>query len=347
MTTRSRPCRLARYRWASARASSSAGEGSGGSPVEAAPMLTVTGEGAGRARPGVGRDGPAQVVQQPGRRRRRAADRGRAGTPRRPSGRRRTRRPHRARSAVPQQLGDGAQHPVADLVGAGVVDPLEVVEVEEGDGDGLGGGAGPLEQPGELLVDEAPVVEPGERVAQRQLPVAAGLPARLGGLVHGLQRAGAGVPLARTGGPSTSCAVPLVLLERRAEVAAAGVQLRLLPAGAHADRGEPVLVAPADALVEGLLRGVERSRAGAGSRRGSAGSPRRRRRPGTPRAPPGAGPGSIAASASSSRSEAHQRPADRVQPADVAGGRRARRPASCSCVLQTSASSKAPTSVSQ
>ena len=96
------------------------------------------------------------------------------------------------------------------------------------------------------------------------------------------------------------------------------MQLGLLPAGAHADRGEPELVAPADALVEGGLRAVQRAPPaldlGQGQQevRARVAVPGRREQ--------------LRAEAGLHRRlgvvepvQAHQRAADGVQPADVEG----------------------------
>ena len=318
MTTRSRPSRFARYRWASARPRSSAGVGSGSTGGAGRPDADGDRQGAGQVAPGIGRHGPAHVVQPARRLRRRAPDQDEEELLAAHPGDEGARAAVAAAGGVGvlQQLGDGAQDVVAHLVRAGVVHELEVVEVQEGDGH-LRPVRGAPQQAGELLVDVAAVVEPGQRVAQRQLAVAAALPARLRRLVHRLQRPRPGVALRRLE-LHELVDVALVLLEGGLEVPARGVQLGLLPAGAYPDRGQAVLVAAPDALVQALLgagdvaapapdlgEGEQEVRAGVavqGRRerlRAEAGQHRRLgvRQPVEP----------------------HQRAGDRVEPADVQG----------------------------
>ena len=61
-------------------------------------------------------------------------------------------------------LADGRQERVAGGVAEGVVDDLEVVEVEEQHDRDQPGGVGRLESLGHALGEERPVGEPGQRV---------------------------------------------------------------------------------------------------------------------------------------------------------------------------------------
>ena len=71
----------------------------------------------------------------------------------------------RAAGHAAQSLADRGQHRIAHLVPVGVVDDLEVVEVEEHEGDRAVGG---LQQLLQAVVEEAAVVQPGQRVPQRE-----------------------------------------------------------------------------------------------------------------------------------------------------------------------------------
>jgi hypothetical protein len=67
--------------------------------------------------------------------------------------------------AAHEPPGDRGQEQVADLVAEGVVDLLEVVEVDEGDADPVR--AGPVQRGGEPAVEQDPVRQPGQRVVGR------------------------------------------------------------------------------------------------------------------------------------------------------------------------------------
>ena len=94
-----------------------------------------------------------------------------------------------------EQLGHLAQHLVTDGVRQRVVDPLEVVEVDQADGEDGTAATGLAQQVVEAGVEVPPVVQPGQRVAPGQLTevvaAAAGL-RRLEDRVQGLRPA---VPL--------------------------------------------------------------------------------------------------------------------------------------------------------
>ena len=171
------------------------GEGTGVSPVEAAPMLTVTSSPSASDRPRGGHGPPAAGRRAAGSSSPPCRRPARAGTPRRPSGRRRTRPTPPGRSA--SRSSSATAHSTRSPTSWERVSLIRLKWSRSRRATVTGSASEPARSSsrGELLVDEAPVVEPGERVAQRELPVAAGLPARLGRLVHGLQRAGAGVPL--------------------------------------------------------------------------------------------------------------------------------------------------------
>ncbi len=68
-----------------------------------------------------------------------------------------------------QAFRDGAQHLVADVVAVGVVDLLEMVEVEDHQPDRLVDPAELLEIFLQRIVEIAPVLHPGETVGQRGL----------------------------------------------------------------------------------------------------------------------------------------------------------------------------------
>ena len=73
------------------------------------------------------------------------------------------------RLADPAQLArDVSEHAVADRMAVAVVDLLEVVEVEEADGQRLARGRGLLELDLELLLEVTVVAETGQRVGQRE-----------------------------------------------------------------------------------------------------------------------------------------------------------------------------------
>ena len=78
------------------------------------------------------------------------------------------------------QLGDDAlQHPIAEQVPVGVVDLLEVVGVDQRDGDAVGAPGGRVvEQRGQPLVEVAPVVAGGEAVPAALLAGLGVLPAQ-------------------------------------------------------------------------------------------------------------------------------------------------------------------------
>ncbi len=111
------------------------------------------------ARPGW--SGPARPARSPGRARRRA---GRRRTPRRRSG------PPGRRPGSP---GGGPRRPrggpVADVVAVGVVDPLEVVDVEHQDRRAQPSQRPAIGQGAELGEEVGPVVQAGERVADGPL----------------------------------------------------------------------------------------------------------------------------------------------------------------------------------
>ena len=93
------------------------------------------------------------------RRSRRAGRRAARGTRRRSGGRR---RPGRGRRPEPGRHLD--QQVVADDVAEAVVDELEAVEVDEADGDVRAVAIGAAEGDLEMLAEEHPVREPGQRV---------------------------------------------------------------------------------------------------------------------------------------------------------------------------------------
>src|SRR5205823_12308859 len=63
-----------------------------------------------------------------------------------------------------QAAGDLADHRVADQVAVGVVDPLEVVDVDHDRGDRLGGAGGSAQVPPTDLEEVATVEQAGQRV---------------------------------------------------------------------------------------------------------------------------------------------------------------------------------------
>ena len=83
-----------------------------------------------------------------------------------------------------QPLGDGAQHLVADLVAVGVVDRLELVEVDEQHAGERPRPLGALTGVLEPLLEQHPVGQPGEGVVQR---AAAELVRGLLGVLTGLR----------------------------------------------------------------------------------------------------------------------------------------------------------------
>ena len=134
VATRSRPFRLARYSWASARPSSARRAPDRPSPAAVAtPMLAVTGIAAGQLGATGGRPRRGARLRGAARGLRSDTRPAPAGTPRRPCGRRRSRPaprpPRRPRRAARRRCAA----PVTHLVRAGVVDALEVVEVEQRD----------------------------------------------------------------------------------------------------------------------------------------------------------------------------------------------------------------------
>src|SRR5690606_4985127 len=68
-----------------------------------------------------------------------------------------------ALAALAKQRGDRAQHAVADAMAIGIVDPLEPVDVANGEADGCA----LLLKLGEALLERAPVGQAGERVGPR------------------------------------------------------------------------------------------------------------------------------------------------------------------------------------
>ena len=125
--------------------------------------------------------------------------------------------------------------------------------------------------------------------------------------------------------------VALVLLEGGLEVTARGVQLGLLPAGAHPDRGQAVLLAAPDALVQALLAPAtlpRRRRISARvSRKSAPASPSR-----DAASASGRRPGSIASSASASRSSPISARAT-VSSRPMCSGTPCAAAAACSCRL--------------
>jgi hypothetical protein len=67
------------------------------------------------------------------------------------------------------QARDALEHGVAGRVAELVVQALEVVDVDEGEGERLVGAVGALRLPGELVLEVAVVVEPREAVGEREL----------------------------------------------------------------------------------------------------------------------------------------------------------------------------------
>ena len=67
------------------------------------------------------------------------------------------------------QAGDLLEHRVPGRVSELVVQALEVVDVDEGEGEGLVGAVGALRLPGELVLEMAVVVEPREAVGEGEL----------------------------------------------------------------------------------------------------------------------------------------------------------------------------------
>jgi hypothetical protein len=63
-----------------------------------------------------------------------------------------------------QDAPDAAQHGVAGGVAHGVVDRLEVIEVHGDEGQAAADGAGPVDEVGQLGVEAASVVQPGQAV---------------------------------------------------------------------------------------------------------------------------------------------------------------------------------------
>jgi hypothetical protein len=91
--------------------------------------------------------------------------------------------PWRATSSPAQTLGDGGQELVAGLVAEAVVDELEVVEVDEEDGERLLPGLAVADCALELLLERDPVGEVGEGVVVGDVPQ---LALGVGELVRGL-----------------------------------------------------------------------------------------------------------------------------------------------------------------
>ena len=71
-----------------------------------------------------------------------------------------------ARMVAPRRSRDLDEEAVARRVSERVVDDLEVVDVEEQDGDAGPASAGPIQGPIEVLAEEGPVGEPGQRVVE-------------------------------------------------------------------------------------------------------------------------------------------------------------------------------------
>jgi hypothetical protein len=120
-----------------------------------------------------------------------------------------------------QHQGDRPQDLVADLVGQRVVDPLEVVQVDQRHRQVFG----VREQHRQPLVHDPPVEHPGQSVPPGHLLEAPAVLPRLRRVHHGLQRPGPGVVFLRPERHGLG-AVQLVLLVRLLVPPLRGVQLR-------------------------------------------------------------------------------------------------------------------------
>src|SRR4051794_32022221 len=151
-----------------------------------------------------------------------------------------------------QQIRDVLQHGVAGVVRERVIDPLEVVQVDDGQRQRRTANPGLAEQGGQPLVDVPPVVQAGQRVPVGHLAEVLADPAGFGRLEHRLQRPGAGVALARVHGGGLGVE-RAVLVVRPLELPGSGEQRRLLLADPRPYAGQTALIADAPGRVQRLL----------------------------------------------------------------------------------------------
>ena len=150
---------------------------------------------------------------------------------------------------VLKKAGDLAQHLVTGSVGPGVVDALEVVQVDQGDGQLGLAITEVLQELGELFVHVPSVVQSRERVANGQLPEEVAAAPCLGRLEDGVERARTAVAFERS--QVDVCEVEgTERLEGLAEAASSGMELGLLAHGFDPAAGQSVLLDEAAGPVE-------------------------------------------------------------------------------------------------